>query len=126
MSSGAAGAHASGVERNAKGTLSVEWLGRVPYAEALAYQLEAVEQRISRQGRDRLLLLEHPPVITFGRASREANLLVSETELAARGIALHRRWIDHDRNRGKPTTEYCENVVKRSTGRRSNDANALR
>jgi len=71
------------------GRLSVEWLGRVPYGEALSLQAKAVEDR--RQGRsgDRLLLLEHPPVVTLGRSARASSLLVSREELVARGIEVH-------------------------------------
>lgn len=71
-------------------TLRTEWLGRIPYAAALDLQKQAVEDR--REGRtpDRLLLLEHTPVVTFGRGARAGNLRVSEAELQARGIDLHR------------------------------------
>jgi lipoate-protein ligase B len=37
---------------------------------------------------DRLLLLEHPRVVTLGRSSRRESLLASPEELAARGIEL--------------------------------------
>jgi lipoyl(octanoyl) transferase len=37
---------------------------------------------------DRLLLLEHPRVVTLGRSSRPESLLASPDELAARGIEL--------------------------------------
>jgi lipoate-protein ligase B len=69
--------------------LSVEWLGRIPYAEALELQASAVESRRRSEGGDRLLLLEHPPVITLGRSTREQNLLESREALAARGIEVH-------------------------------------
>jgi lipoyl(octanoyl) transferase len=38
---------------------------------------------------DTLLLLEHDPVITFGRAANPANLLLPRAALEARGVALH-------------------------------------
>lgn len=47
--------------------IEVQWLGRVPYAEALRWQ------RLRREGIERgnapevLWMLEHPPVITLGR-----------------------------------------------------------
>jgi lipoyl(octanoyl) transferase len=69
-------------------TLAVEHLGRVPYDEALALQEEAVEARRRGGGPDRLLLLEHPPVVTLGRSAQAANLLVDRSELARRGVAL--------------------------------------
>lgn len=69
--------------------ISIEWLGRVPYAEALDLQARALEARGRDECPDRLLLLEHPPVITLGRSSREENLLESREALAARGIEVH-------------------------------------
>lgn len=60
----------------------------VPYAEALAIQEERVRQRRAGQIPDTLLLLEHPHVITLGSGSHAENVLLPETELAARGIAL--------------------------------------
>jgi lipoyl(octanoyl) transferase len=69
--------------------IRVEWLGRVPYADALEIQRGAVEARLAGAEPDRLLLLEHPPVVTLGRRARREHLLASPAELAARGIALH-------------------------------------
>jgi len=66
----------------------VEWLGRVPYAEATALQERAVEERRSGATPDRLLLLEHPPVVTLGRSFRRESLVASPAELAGRGIEL--------------------------------------
>jgi len=70
--------------------LEIEWLGTVPYREALELQQKCVEARRAGAARDRLLLLEHPPVITLGRGARSDTLLASEAELAARGIEVHR------------------------------------
>jgi len=66
-------------------SLLVEWLGSVPYREALALQERAIEARRSG-GPDRLLLLEHPPVITFGRSARPENLRAAPADLARRGV----------------------------------------
>jgi lipoyl(octanoyl) transferase len=68
--------------------LEVEWLGRVPYDRALDLQATAVAARLAGDTGDRLLLLEHPPVVTLGRNSQEAHLLESREALAARGVAL--------------------------------------
>lgn len=68
------------------GPLVVDWLGRVPYSEALELQQKALEARRRRAGPDRLLLLEHPPVVTLGRRARPEHLLLSRQELADRGI----------------------------------------
>ena len=54
--------------------LAVEWLGTLPYPEALELQMKCVEARRTGSGPDRLLLVEHPPVITLGRSARPENL----------------------------------------------------
>ncbi|HIL01139.1 MAG TPA: lipoyl(octanoyl) transferase, partial [Myxococcales bacterium] len=69
--------------------LSVEWLGRVAYSAGLELQAKAVEARRNGVAGDRLLLLEHPPVITLGRSAREANLLLSREMLADKRIDVH-------------------------------------
>jgi lipoyl(octanoyl) transferase len=70
--------------------LCVEWLGRVPYAEALALQEARVRERADDRRGDGLILLEHPPVITLGRSANEKNLLADPADLARRGIEIHR------------------------------------
>ena len=67
--------------------VEVAWLGTVSYRDALARQLDAIEAR-RRGGPDRLLLLEHPPVITLGRSARPENLRASREDLARRGIEV--------------------------------------
>jgi lipoate-protein ligase B len=69
-------------------TLAVRWLGRVPYAEALALQERLVEERRNGVVPDTLLLVEHPHVITLGTASSRAHILVDDRERAARSIDL--------------------------------------
>src|SRR6059036_4370527 len=50
--------------------------GLVPYSEALEWQRQLADDRITGQlAHDVLLLLEHPPVVTLGRNSHEAHLL---------------------------------------------------
>jgi len=65
--------------------LVIDWLGRVAYRDALKLQEEAVEARRAG-GSDRLLLLEHPPVVTLGRSALAENLRVSSAELSRRGV----------------------------------------
>ena len=72
------------------GDLRVEWLGVVPYGQALRLQEQALAARQMRVTGDRLLLLEHPAVVTLGRSARPENLLASEDELRARGVEVHR------------------------------------
>lgn len=64
------------------------WCGRVPYSAALDLQMRICRLRGRGLGKDVLLLLEHPPVITLGRNARRDNLLVDESILEARGIEL--------------------------------------
>ena len=69
------------------GRLAVAQLGLVPYGEALGRQRALAEDRIAgRLGSDLLLLLEHPPVITLGRGTRESSLPLAPELLRRRGI----------------------------------------
>ena len=67
------------------------WLlecGRIAYADAWALQRELVAARQAGRVRDVVLLVEHPPVITIGRAGRSANILVPRALLAAQGVEV--------------------------------------
>ena len=67
--------------------LAVAELGLVPYGEALARQRALAEDRIAgRLARDTLLLLEHPPVVTLGRGTRESSLPLAPELLRRRGV----------------------------------------
>lgn len=69
--------------------LLISHLGTVPYLEALEFQRAAARARIAgRLAYDLLILLQHPPVVTLGRSSHVANLLMSREGLAARGVEL--------------------------------------
>jgi lipoyl(octanoyl) transferase len=69
--------------------LWVENRGRMPYGEALELQRAIARARISGAvEQDVLLLVEHPPVVTLGRSSKDAHLLASPESLARRGIEL--------------------------------------
>ena len=64
-------------------------LGRVPYAEALELQRSIARDRISGAiSQDVLLLMEHPPVVTLGRSTKEKNLTASPEFLQSRGVEL--------------------------------------
>jgi lipoate-protein ligase B len=70
-------------------TLLVTDLGRLPYADALALQRDAARARLDgRLAHDLLLLVEHPPVVTTGRSTKDGNLLLDREALARRGIEL--------------------------------------
>jgi lipoyl(octanoyl) transferase len=70
-------------------TCQYSFLGRVPYAEAHALQEQTVAARKAGEIEDRLLLVEHPHVITLGRAAKRANILADEDERERRGVELH-------------------------------------
>jgi len=75
----------SGAER----LLHVVNLGTMRYAEALEYQREVARQRIAGElDQDLLLLVEHPPVVTLGRSSKQKNLVSSPEFLASKGVQL--------------------------------------
>jgi len=73
-----------------RGSLALLSLGRVEYGRALELQHELWRLRVEDNIADTLVLVEHDPVITMGRSAKTSNLLVSEAELARRGVALHR------------------------------------
>jgi lipoyl(octanoyl) transferase len=70
--------------------LEVTDLGRRPYAETLELQRSLCRRRMAGDlDRDRLLLVEHEPVVTLGRGTRATSLPLPPDELARRGIAVH-------------------------------------
>ena len=64
-------------------------LGIVPYARALALQRVLHAQRVAGAIPDTLLLLEHPPVITLGKAFHPEHLRYAREFYAQHGIELH-------------------------------------
>jgi lipoate-protein ligase B len=69
-------------------TCQVIDLGLCSYAKAYALQKELVESKIKGSHSDTLLLVEHPPVITFGRRGNLENLRVSPEYLESMGIEV--------------------------------------
>ena len=64
-------------------------LGRLAYGEALEMQRGIARERISGAiPQDVLLLIEHPPVVTLGRASKEKHLVASPEFLESKGVEL--------------------------------------
>lgn len=65
----------------------VRWtdLGRMPYEPVWALQRRLVAGLKAGEGPDRLLLVEHDPVLTLGRRTDPAHLLMDRPSLAARG-----------------------------------------
>ena len=78
------GCYASGVEV----PFLVRDLGRMGYREAWDVQHEMHAAVAAGDARPTLLLVEHDPVITFGRKGGRDHLLASPDELAARGFEL--------------------------------------
>ena len=66
------------------------WLGRVAFSDAATLQESVRRDLLAGSGPQTLLLLEHDPVITLGRGADAANILAPESELARRGIHVHR------------------------------------
>jgi len=64
------------------------WLGRTGYLEAAALQHALVEARKRDEIPDTFLFLEHPPLITLGRASRAEHVLAPDAVLVGRGIEV--------------------------------------
>lgn len=77
-------------EQRSDRELWVTSLGVAPYAEALAFQRAVAHARIAGTiPEDVLILTEHPPVVTLGRATKQRSLISSPDLLASRGVELH-------------------------------------
>ncbi len=63
--------------------------GPVPYVEANAFMHELAEARLRGEGEDALILLQHPPVYTAGRTSRDEHVVWTEGQIRAAGAELH-------------------------------------
>lgn len=70
-------------------SLAVLDLGYLPYQEAFKRQQVLVEERKRGEGRDTLLFVEHPHVVTMGRNGKEQHVLASREILERSGIAFH-------------------------------------
>ncbi len=65
-------------------------LGVIDYGTALDIQTLAHDLRAGSWDEDILFVLEHEPVLTMGRRGGHDDLLVTESELADRGVPLYR------------------------------------
>ncbi len=70
-----------------RGSLAVEWLGRIAYGAALERQREAA-LRCADTGEETLFLLEHDPVFTLGRNADRKDILFTPQRCAELGIAV--------------------------------------
>lgn len=68
----------------------IEWqdLGLVPYREAWALQDRLRESRVKGAIADRLLMLEHPPVITLGRRECAGDIISPIEAVRSEGIEV--------------------------------------
>jgi lipoyl(octanoyl) transferase len=65
-------------------------LGTRPYAEALELQRAVARARITGAiAEDVLLLVQHPPVFTFGRSTKASSLPLPAEALRARGVEVY-------------------------------------
>lgn len=69
--------------------LEVRRLGGVEYGDGLALQRRFQEARRAGTVGDTLVLLEHNPVITLGRAAKGENVLADAATLARLGVEVH-------------------------------------
>jgi lipoyl(octanoyl) transferase len=70
------------------GVCEIHSLGRIAYRDAWKLQNDWVERRRAQEIPDRLVFLEHPPVITLGRNARPEHVLSDRAELERAGIEL--------------------------------------
>jgi lipoic acid synthetase len=65
----------------------LDW-GTLSYQEAFQRQQSLVDERIRDLSPDRLVLVEHPPVVTIGRSGDPGDVHVPEAVLREKGIGL--------------------------------------
>jgi lipoate-protein ligase B len=76
------------VEVQTRNSCRVDDLGLIEYAKALEIQKRCVGE-VASGGVQRLLLCEHPPVITLGRLAKRGNIFLSDNDLAGKGFQLY-------------------------------------
>lgn len=65
-------------------------LGYCEFEQVLNIQKQLHQKRVNRAIPDTLILVEHPPVFTLGKAGKFTNLLVSPEQLEKKGIKIYR------------------------------------
>src|SRR5688572_8967116 len=78
----------AGEGRSGKHRARAAWLGRRRYEPIHALQKALVEARAKNQAGDWVLLVEHEPVITLGRAAEPTHVIAGADVLKARGVDL--------------------------------------
>lgn len=66
----------------------IDWK-RLDYGQALTRQKALVQQRLKEDAPDRLVLVEHSPVITIGKSGGAQDLHLSREALQKRGVAVY-------------------------------------
>jgi len=72
------------------GHLEIQDWGFVEYEASLLRQRAMAKERIGDKAPDRLILVEHPPVVTIGRSGTEEDLRLSEEALHEQRISVSR------------------------------------
>lgn len=67
----------------------VDW-GLLDYGQALVRQHQMVAERIKDHSPDRLVLVEHPPVVTIGRSGSLKDLCIAKEALGQKGVSLQK------------------------------------
>ncbi len=62
-------------------------LGLIDYEKAYAFQKECV-QKVQDGEPQKLILCEHPPVLTLGRMSKDSNFLWDRSEIEKKGVKI--------------------------------------
>jgi len=67
----------------------IDW-GLLDYGQALVRQQQMVTERIKGHSPDRLVLVEHPPVVTIGRSGSLKDLCIAKEALGQKGVSLQK------------------------------------
>ncbi|MBC8103713.1 MAG: lipoyl(octanoyl) transferase LipB [Cytophagales bacterium] len=92
--------------------------GPIPYPDAWERQRKLVALRQQEKVPDTVLLLEHPPTVTYGKASDPSHRLLTPEEYAARGIALIETDRGGDVTYHGPGQLVCYPILHLGEGRR--------